>query len=173
MYIVNVSCNNRSNTNTSCLLSKCLVTSAVTSIRQVYCPGNVAYHKTAFQAVRSQWARRWPANKAVDGDTDTDINRGHCAHPESVWGARAWWMVDLVDTYNISKVTIYNRADDGENDCWDTIYLHNIVNNEITSNTILEIDLYKKSSLTRAQFDTFKAISEYVTNMASTNCERT
>ena len=101
--------------------------------------GNVAYHKTASQADHSHWAQMWPANRAVDGNTDTDMAHGHCAHPESSWDVRAWWMVDLVDTYSISSVTIYNRADDGENECWDTIYLHNIVNNETSSNNIVEI----------------------------------
>ena len=117
--------------------------------------GNVAYHKTASQADRSHWARMWPGNRAVDGNTHTHMGQGHCAHPESVWDGRAWWMVDLVDTYNISSVTIYNRADDGEKECWDTIYLHNIVNNETSNNKIVEIGLYKKSPLTRAQIDTF------------------
>ena len=101
--------------------------------------GNVAYHKTAYQADRSQWARRWPANRAVDGNTDTDMAHGHCALPESVWGGRAWWVVDLVDTYNISKVIIYNRADDGENECWDIyiVYLHILSNSQTSSNSFL------------------------------------
>ena len=101
--------------------------------------GNVAYHKNAYQADRSQWSKRFPANKAVDGDTDTHMAHGHCALPESVWGGRAWWMVDLVDIYNISKVTIYNRADAGENECWDIyiMYLYNIFNNETSSNILL------------------------------------
>ena len=91
--------------------------------------GNVAYRKSATQAVGSHWARDWPARRAVDGNTDPNMANGHCAHPESVWGGTAWWMVDLVDTYNISKLTIYNRADASENECWDfyIMYIHNNV----------------------------------------------
>ena len=78
--------------------------------------GNVAYHKNASQAESSHWSKKWPASKAVDGNTDTHMAHGHCAHPESVWGGMAWWMVNFIDTYNISKVTIYNTADVGENE---------------------------------------------------------
>ena len=102
--------------------------------------GNVAYHKIASQADRTRWSRMWPANGAVDGNTDTDMTHGHCAHPQSDWGGRASWMVDLVDTYNISKVTIYNRGDECENECWDFyIIIHNNFNIEISSNIFLLI----------------------------------
>ena len=101
--------------------------------------GNVAYHKSASQADGSGWATRWPASGAVDGNTDPHLAHDHCAHPESEWGGRAWWVVDLVDTYNISKVTIYNRADHGENECWGIyiIYLRNIFTSETSSNRLL------------------------------------
>ena len=101
--------------------------------------GNVAYHKSASQADLSGWAKRWPASRAVDGNTNPNMAHGHCAHPESDPGGRAWWMVDLVDTYNISKVTIYNRADTRENECWDIyiMYLHNIFNNETSSGSLI------------------------------------
>ena len=79
--------------------------------------GNIAYHKNATQADDlSRWAKMFPASRAVDGNTDTNMVHGHYAHPQSDWDGWAWWMVDLVDTYNIYKVTIYNRADAGENE---------------------------------------------------------
>ncbi|KAK2184440.1 hypothetical protein NP493_265g00022 [Ridgeia piscesae] len=49
------------------------------------------------------------AGRAVDGDTNPHMGAGHCAHPDTDWGKNAWWMVDLKDTYNISRVIIYNR----------------------------------------------------------------
>ena len=53
-----------------------------------------------------------PAGRAVDGNTNPNMGAGHCAHPDTVTGKNAWWMVDLKDTYNISRVIIYNRADE-------------------------------------------------------------
>ena len=84
--------------------------------------GNVAYHKTASQSANpnKDWSRQFPAERAVDGDTNPDMHQGHCAHPDTVWGQNAWWVVDLGGTYNIYKVIIYNRGDSREYDYYHT-----------------------------------------------------
>ena len=75
--------------------------------------GNVAYNKTASQSFESDsnpsWSEQYPADRAVDGNTDPHIENGHCAHPDAIWGQHAWWMVDLEDTFNIYYVIIHNR----------------------------------------------------------------
>ncbi|KAK2175551.1 hypothetical protein NP493_723g02006 [Ridgeia piscesae] len=76
--------------------------------------GNIAYQKNASQVIGSDYAKRWPAERAVDGNPDPDMTHGYCAHPETDWYHKAWWTVDLGDTYTISKVTIYNRGDYSE-----------------------------------------------------------
>ncbi|KAK2145088.1 hypothetical protein NP493_4032g00001 [Ridgeia piscesae] len=76
--------------------------------------GNVAYNKAASQSI-GDWGDTFPAGRAVDGNTNPDMGAGHCAHPDTDWGKNAWWMVDLKDTYSISRVIIYNR--DSESKC--------------------------------------------------------
>ncbi|KAK2155381.1 hypothetical protein NP493_2083g00008 [Ridgeia piscesae] len=71
--------------------------------------GNVAYNKAASQSI-GDWGGKYPAGRAVDGDTNPRMMAGHCAHPDTDWGKNAWWMVDLKDRYNISRVTIYNST---------------------------------------------------------------
>ena len=86
--------------------------SVVTSAHAMFIvSGNVAYHKTASQSVDSytDWSRQFPAERAVDGNTNPDMFQGHCAHPDTDSGQNAWWKVDLGETYDISSVIIYNR----------------------------------------------------------------
>ena len=75
--------------------------------------GNVAYNKSASQSI-GDWGGSFPAGRAVDGNTDQRLHAGHCAHPDTDWGKNAWWMVDLKDTYNFSRVIIYNRDSEGK-----------------------------------------------------------
>ncbi|KAI0213978.1 hypothetical protein LSAT2_000930 [Lamellibrachia satsuma] len=70
--------------------------------------GNVAYNKPSSQSIGS-WGGSFPAGRAVDGNTNPSMARGHCAHPDTDWGRNAWWLVDLRETYNISRVIIFNR----------------------------------------------------------------
>ena len=78
------------------------------------CPfsGNVAYMKKANQIDEkiNHYSRKYPASRAVDGNTTSDLKQKHCAHPMT-WNKNitAWWKVDLVDTYRIYSVVIYNR----------------------------------------------------------------
>ena len=76
--------------------------------------GNVAYAKSANQST-GDYGGRFPAGRAVDGNTNPHMGAGHCAHPDTDTGKNAWWMVDLGDTYNISHVIIYNT--DSESKC--------------------------------------------------------
>ena len=75
--------------------------------------GNVAYNKAASQSI-GDWGDKYPAGRAVDGDTNPSMAAGHCALPDTDWGKNAWWMVDLKDTYNFSRVIIYNRDSEGK-----------------------------------------------------------
>ncbi|KAI0220359.1 hypothetical protein LSAT2_028127, partial [Lamellibrachia satsuma] len=70
--------------------------------------GNVAYNKPSSQSI-GDWGGRFPAGRAVDGNTNPSMAGGHCANPDTDWGRNAWWMVDLGEIYNISRVIIYNR----------------------------------------------------------------
>ncbi|KAI0223054.1 hypothetical protein LSAT2_025710 [Lamellibrachia satsuma] len=70
--------------------------------------GNVAYNKPASQSI-GDWGGRFPAGRAVDGNTNPSMAGGHCALPDTDWGSNAWWMVDLGEIYNVSRVIIYNR----------------------------------------------------------------
>ena len=51
------------------------------------------------------------ADKAVDGNNNTAVNLGSCAHPDtSMLGYQpAWWRVDLGEDYDVYKVKIVNR----------------------------------------------------------------
>ncbi|KAK2175547.1 hypothetical protein NP493_723g02013 [Ridgeia piscesae] len=72
--------------------------------------GNIAYHKKASESIGvEKWAIKYPAGKAVDGNTDSRIYKNSCAHPDNAEGQYAWWMVDLGETYRLSRVIIYNR----------------------------------------------------------------
>ena len=73
--------------------------------------GNVAFHKTASQST-AKWNETYPATKAVDGSNDTSY--AHCAFPNGMPGANAWWKVDLGENYETDRVIIYN-GNKGEN----------------------------------------------------------
>ena len=49
------------------------------------------------------------ASRAVDGYTDPVLTKGKCAHPFRSNGKRAWWMVDLGDTYDVTNITLFTR----------------------------------------------------------------
>ena len=83
---------------------------AVTSIpaRAMHISGNVACHKIAFESTGPQkWAKKYPAGNAVDGNTDSHMERNSCAHPDTTKGQNA--SVDLGETYRLSRVIMYNR----------------------------------------------------------------
>ena len=49
------------------------------------------------------------ASKAVDGNRNPALKKGHCYH--SSLARNAWWQVDLQSVYLIREVVIANRAD--------------------------------------------------------------
>ena len=72
---------------------------------------NIALNKSATQGPGIYAGQT--ADKAVDGNT-TNKNDGRCAHTtEGNTTTRAWWQVDLGDTYRITGVKIYNRDKSG------------------------------------------------------------
>ena len=87
----------------------CEFTQALTYTHTVFfVKGNVAFNKPSSQSI-GDWGGRFPAGRAVDGNTNPSMAGGHCANPDTDWGSNAWWMVDLGEIYNISRVIIYNR----------------------------------------------------------------
>ena len=89
--------------------------------RAMHISGNIAFHKNASESIGPEkWAKLFPAGKAVDGYTDSRIDRMSCATPDTASGQNAWWMVDLGETYRLSRVIIYNR-DSSE---YNTIYTY-------------------------------------------------
>ena len=69
---------------------------------------NVARNKPAYQV--GTWGSVHVASRAVDGYINPNINDGYCAHPDSKDSSvRAWWYVDLEDTYRISAIVLFNR----------------------------------------------------------------
>ncbi|KAL0189940.1 hypothetical protein M9458_017039, partial [Cirrhinus mrigala] len=49
------------------------------------------------------------AEKAVDGNRDTNYRKGSCTLTKTEFNP--WWRVDLGNVYSISKVAITNRGD--------------------------------------------------------------
>ncbi|XP_073488975.1 uncharacterized protein [Aquarana catesbeiana] len=47
------------------------------------------------------------ANKAIDGNAETDFHKGFCTHTMKDY--EPWWNLDLKKTYNISSIVITNR----------------------------------------------------------------
>ncbi|XP_048057793.1 uncharacterized protein LOC125275137 [Megalobrama amblycephala] len=68
--------------------------------------GNLALYA---KAVQSSTARLGAAQHAVDGNRNSDANKGSCTHTNSEFNP--WWRVDLGNVYSINKVTITNRGD--------------------------------------------------------------
>ena len=68
--------------------------------------GNVAFRKTTYA---SGVYRGMSTGRAVDGNTNTILQRGSCFHSSGSSRARAWWMVDLESLHVLQSVTIYNR----------------------------------------------------------------
>ncbi|XP_046575552.1 uncharacterized protein LOC124283606 [Haliotis rubra] len=66
--------------------------------------GKPTYFSTNFPISYSQ------PSHVVDGNTDSDMFRGSC-FATNVDDLSPWWMVDLLSTYTIGNITIYNRGD--------------------------------------------------------------
>ncbi|XP_032893941.1 uncharacterized protein LOC116984017 [Amblyraja radiata] len=67
---------------------------------------NVAVGVPAAQSSTYRWAS---AERANDGNSDSDFRHGSCAR--TMKSMNPWWRVDLKKSYNVSVVRITNRAD--------------------------------------------------------------
>jgi hypothetical protein len=52
--------------------------------------------------------RAWNADKAVDGDTDKDPSRNHCAQMNDRDRGNSVWLVDLGEPHVVTDVTLFN-----------------------------------------------------------------
>ncbi|XP_055957276.1 multiple epidermal growth factor-like domains protein 9 [Patella vulgata] len=72
---------------------------------------NVALNKPTWQ---SSTFRDYLSSKAVDGNTNQVWSGGSCSITQNHINYN-WWCVDLKQSFDISSVKIFNRADDGIN----------------------------------------------------------
>ncbi len=78
------------------------------------CAGNVQCFvdgpNKALGKPASQSSEGWGGNpeRAVDGNTDGQWGAGTTTHTN---GAPSWWEVDLLDTYDITEIVLWNRLD--------------------------------------------------------------
>ena len=95
-------------------------------------PTNVALGKTATQ---SSDYLTYEASKAVDGNTDGDLNNGSVSHTDN--SGEKWWEVDLGELYFIDDIKIWNRTDC----CSDRLSNYYVFFNDapFTTNTIAQL----------------------------------
>lgn len=81
-------------------------------VYSAYTYRNVALRGKATQSSRfkdQQWSGFVDASNAIDGNRDGNLERGSCSHTETE--NSPWWRVDLLDSYIITQVIIFNRED--------------------------------------------------------------
>nr|AEL33637.1 fucolectin 2 [Larimichthys crocea] len=71
-------------------------------------PQNLALRGKATQSDRYKDAFG-AAYNAIDGNRDSNFHDGSCTHTSGK--SDPWWRVDLLDSYIITSITIYNRGD--------------------------------------------------------------
>ncbi|MFO7745029.1 MAG: discoidin domain-containing protein, partial [Psychroflexus sp.] len=69
-------------------------------------PSNIALFKPAKQINTFEAGH---ANRAVDGNTDGHWHRGSVSHTNG--SQNPWWEVNLLEEFDISSITVYNRTD--------------------------------------------------------------
>ncbi|XP_051728528.1 uncharacterized protein si:ch73-359m17.2 isoform X7 [Ctenopharyngodon idella] len=69
--------------------------------------GNLALHAKVVQS--STYPQGGDAQRAVDGNRNSDSRKGSCTHTNPEFNP--WWRVDLGNVYSVSNVTITNRGD--------------------------------------------------------------
>ncbi|XP_067657966.1 fucolectin-like [Haliotis asinina] len=77
-------------------------------------PNNVALGKPVYNS--TNYPLYSQPSQAVDGNTDNNWAQGSCFG--TVDDDQPWWMVDLLSTYTIGNITIYNRGDC----CWERLH---------------------------------------------------
>ncbi|KAG7999307.1 Fucolectin-4 [Nibea albiflora] len=70
---------------------------------------NVALRGKATQSDRYNHAFG-AAYSAIDGNRDTNFDHASCTHTSGL-KPNPWWRVDLLDSYVITSISIYNRGD--------------------------------------------------------------
>ncbi|XP_046574868.1 fucolectin-like [Haliotis rubra] len=70
---------------------------------------NVALHKVAYQSSKYVFDHiDASAGNAVDGNTNSRLDGNSCTH--TITGdVNTWWLVDLLDVYEVTNVTLWNR----------------------------------------------------------------
>ncbi|XP_051728532.1 fucolectin-5 isoform X8 [Ctenopharyngodon idella] len=69
--------------------------------------GNLALHAKVVQS--STHPQGGDAQRAVDGNRNSDSRKGSCTHTKTEFNP--WWRVDLGNVYSVSNVIITNRGD--------------------------------------------------------------
>uniref|UniRef100_A0A2C9KNW3 Apple domain-containing protein n=1 Tax=Biomphalaria glabrata TaxID=6526 RepID=A0A2C9KNW3_BIOGL len=87
----------------SCVLRVLAMTIVTRSSAVLY---NAALYKPAAQI--STWEPNY-AYKAVDGNSDPDVNHGYCQHTDQ--HLTPWWMVDLRGQFIVEQIKLTNRQD--------------------------------------------------------------
>ena len=62
-------------------------------------------------AVQSSTGFGGTVNLAIDGNTNSNYNAGSCTHTKTE--TNPWWRVNLGAVYEVYRVKIYNRMDNG------------------------------------------------------------
>ena len=81
-----------------------------TRFSQFIAGNNLALLKPATQS--STWSG-WGADRAVDGNYNTNGYAGSCTNTNDAPGGPNWLMVDLQRVYTVGYVVVVNRADGG------------------------------------------------------------
>jgi F5/8 type C domain len=71
---------------------------------------NIALRQRAWQS-STLWNSPYTADKAVDGNKDTNLFNQHCTHTDMNNELHPWWAVDLGYPVFIYGVNLTNRAD--------------------------------------------------------------
>jgi hypothetical protein len=79
----------------------------------VFTATNVAVGKASSQSSTSSGG---VSGRAVDGNPNANWAGSSCTHTDSE--TNPWWVVDLGESYDISKVVIYNRNPNGMCELW-------------------------------------------------------
>ena len=67
---------------------------------------NIATNGTATQSSTHGNA---VASRAIDGNKDSDYNKGGQTHTKNEGSTNAWWELDLQSTLSVDKIAIWNR----------------------------------------------------------------
>ena len=75
---------------------------------------NIALHKPAWQSSTLNWFPVPVANRAVDGNNNTDFLASPCSHTDENGDPIPWLIVDLQQQFRIHRMKIFNRDHHGQ-----------------------------------------------------------